>query len=90
MLAVQAHNGTLTSSDFLFIPTLSSVSAPYPGDFEPDGDVDLNDFAVFSQTWMSSEGQEQYYPLCDIDGTSDGFITLQDWEVFVQNWLAGN
>lgn len=89
VLAVQAHNGTLSSSDFLFIPTLSSVVTPYPGDFEPDGDVDLKDFAVFTRAWLAEDGQIQYNPVCDIDSSSDSSINLPDLAVFVQNWLMG-
>lgn len=89
VLAVQAHNATLSSSDFLFIPTLTSVSKPRTGDFEPDGDVDLADFAVFAQAWLSEDGQSQYNPVCDLDSTADGAIDLRDIEIFLQNWLSG-
>ncbi len=88
VLAIQAHNGTLSSSDFLFIPTLSSVTAPYSGDFEPDGDVDLKDFEVLAQSWLAEDGQTPYNPVCDIDGSSDGVVNLLDLAVFVQNWLT--
>ncbi|MBN1457103.1 MAG: hypothetical protein JW912_04550 [Sedimentisphaerales bacterium] len=90
VLAIQVHNGTLGSSDFIFIPMLSSVTTPYPGDFEPDGDVDLEDFAVLAKAWLAQDGQSHYDPICDIDGSSDGSINILDLAVFVQNWLAGS
>lgn len=89
VLAIQAHNGTLSSSDFFFLPTLSSVSTPYAGDFEPDGDVDLNDFAILAQAWLTQDGQNQYNPVCDMDASSNGIINIQDLAIFAQNWLAG-
>ena len=90
VLAIQAHNGTIDSSDFIFIPTLSSVAAPYAGDFEPDGDVDLTDLAVLAEAWLAQAGQARYNPICDIDGSSDGSINLLDLAVFAQNWLTGS
>ena len=89
VLAIQAHNASKTSSDFLFIPSLSCTIQPTPGDTEPDGDIDLNDFAVFSQAWLSQDGQAAYVAVCDIDSSQDGTINISDILVFVQNWLSG-
>ncbi len=88
VLALQVHNTSLSSSDFLFIPELFGSVSPVPGDIEPDGDVDLNDFAVFALSWLSEDGQSHYDPLCDIDSTVDGLIDLLDLAIFVQNWLS--
>lgn len=89
VLAIQAHNATLSSSDFIFIPTLSSITTPLAGDIEPDGDVDLKDFAGFAMAWLSEEGQGTYNPVCDLDHTGDGSINLLDLSIFIENWLAG-
>jgi hypothetical protein len=89
VLALQVHNTSKTSSDFLFIPSLSSGAQPMPGDIEPDGDIDLTDFAAFSQAWLSQDGQTEFIPACDIDSSADGIINLQDMAVFIENWLAG-
>jgi hypothetical protein len=89
VLAVQVHNTKLDSSDFLFIPSLSCVIQPIPGDTEPDGDIDLADFNVFSQAWLSQDGQAAYVAACDIDSAADGVINLLDLAVFSQNWLMG-
>lgn len=88
VLALQVHNTSLGSSDFLFIPELFGTLFPVPGDIEPDGDVDLIDFAVFAQSWLSENGQSHYDPLCDIDSPADGSIDLPDLAIFVQNWLS--
>jgi len=55
------------------------------GDTEPDGDVDLMDFAVFAARWPDTG--------CGIcsraDLTCDGEVGLDDLKVFTDNWLAG-
>ena len=89
VLALQVHNTTISSSDFIFIPELSIAADPYPGDFEPDGDVDLQDFAVLALSWQSSAGGDgNYNPYCDINTPPDYSIDMLDLLVFVDNWLA--
>ncbi len=88
LLALQVHNTTLGSSDFVFIPELSAVFIPYPGDFEPDGDVDYDDFGRLAAAWGSQEGGPGYSSTCDINTPPDGSINLGDLLVFVDNWLA--
>jgi hypothetical protein len=56
-----------------------------PGDFEPDGDVDADDFSVLAAHWLESDK-----PGCvgDLDGDCD--VDLDDLEVWIQNWnMAG-
>lgn len=91
VLALQVHNTTISSSDFIFIPELSIAADPYPGDFEPDGDVDFQDFAVLALSWQSSSGSGDgnYNPYCDINTPPDYSINMLDLLVFVDNWLAG-
>ncbi len=89
VLALQVHNTTIGSSDFIFIPELSIAADPYPGDFEPDGDVDLQDFAVLALSWQSSSGDGNYNPYCDINTPPDYSINMLDLLVFADNWLAG-
>jgi len=90
VLALQVHNTTIGSSDFIFIPELSIAAEPYPGDFEPDGDVDLQDFAVLALSWQSSSGGDgNYNPYCDINTLPDYSINMLDLLVFADNWLAG-
>jgi hypothetical protein len=89
VLAVQVHNQSLSSSDFLFIPELSAVVTPWPGDFEPDGDVDLDDFAVLAAAWLAEDGQGWYNRACDIGVGPDGSIDVLDLLAFADSWLAG-
>ena len=57
----------------------------YLGDFEPDGDVDMADFAVFSQRWLDSD-----CGLCGgVDLDCDEEVGLGDLYMFADNWLAG-
>ncbi len=85
VLAVQVHNQSPSSSDFIFNPELSSIIAPWPGDFEPDADVDFVDFAYFVLRWLETE--------CGTCGradlTGDGNVNWEDLQEFCDNWLKG-
>jgi hypothetical protein len=87
VLALQVHNTNLGSSDFIFIPALSVVAVPSPGDFEPDGDVDVVDFSTFSAAWQSNLGEGNYRSVCDM-AIPIGTIDILDLRVFAENWLA--
>ena len=62
---------------------------PFLGDFEPDGDVDLADFAVLASAWRSSEGDGNWNSVCDISDPPDEVIDMLDLVVFTANWLVG-
>ncbi|MHC4573360.1 MAG: C10 family peptidase [Planctomycetota bacterium] len=68
---------------------ITSVMAPetIPADFEPDCDVDFRDFAVLASAWLSSQGQSNWDPDCDISDPQDGLIDELDLDVLAQNWL---
>ena len=55
------------------------------GDLDDDGDVDLQDFALFAARWLDA--------VCDdcggADLTGDGQVVLDDLWEFADNWLAG-
>ncbi len=63
------------------------ITYGYPpmGDFEPDGDVDMEDFAVFALAWHTEEGDDFWNPSCDL--YADGFIDIFDLDLVVGNWL---
>ncbi len=54
------------------------------GDFEPDGDVDFVDFAMFASCWLDTNcGQ------CDgADLVSNGNVDWEDLLKFTENWLV--
>jgi hypothetical protein len=89
VLAVQAHNTTIDSSDFILVPQLSATITPWPGDLEPDGDVDIVDLAGFAAAWLSQPGDGNYNPLCNIDSSEEPIINLLDLEVLSEHWLFG-
>lgn len=65
-------------------------AVPIPtGDFEPDGDVDLVDFAIFALAWQSQWGDDNWNQACDISDPNDDVIDYGDLSVFTVNWLAG-
>jgi hypothetical protein len=67
------------------VETTGFGSGPYYlGDFEPDGDVDMVDFARFAQRWLDSD-----CGLCGgVDLDCDEEVGLEDLAEFVNNWLA--
>ncbi len=89
VLAVQVHNTTLGSTDFILVPQLFATLAPWPGDLEPDGDVDLADLLGFAAAWLSQPGDGNYNRLCDLNNPPDHSINLQDLEVLAEHWLFG-
>jgi hypothetical protein len=52
-----------------------------PGDFEPDGDVDYDDFLVLAAHWLEAD-----QPGCigDLDGDCD--VDLDDVDILIRNW----
>ncbi|MCX5638559.1 MAG: hypothetical protein NTX52_12840, partial [Planctomycetota bacterium] len=55
----------------------------YLGDIEPDGDVDLVDFAVFASYW-----QDTNCGACGgADLTGDGIVDASDLAELAENWL---
>jgi hypothetical protein len=62
---------------------------PIPGDFEPDCEVDFEDYAVFASAWLSSPGKSNWNPDCDISTPNDNIIDELDLDVFTENWLLG-
>ena len=58
------------------------------GDFEPDEDVDLYDFAVLASAWMSRPGDDNWNSECDISLPADDTIDMADIAVFAETWLT--
>jgi hypothetical protein len=54
-------------------------------DFTRNGIINLEDFGVFSQSWLSSPGQERWYVLCDL--YEDDEINISDLAEFANDWL---
>jgi hypothetical protein len=76
---------------------LCNEGAEYPqsnwgfplGDFIcPDG-VNLLDFAILGDAWLSDPNTANWDPACDISEPNDNVIDGLDLAVFVNNWLEG-
>ena len=52
------------------------------GDFDDDGDLDADDYAILLSSFGRTPGDPQYNPDCDLDG--DNRVTLSDYQI----WLA--
>jgi uncharacterized repeat protein (TIGR01451 family) len=60
----------------------------YPaGDFDSDCVVDFYDFAIFALAWLTSSGQPNYNPLCDISALGGDGINGYDLARFCDDWL---
>ena len=57
------------------------------GDFDSDGNVDMNDFAVLANAWRSHKGDAEWNSVCDISIPSDNTIDMLDLVAFGENWL---
>jgi hypothetical protein len=57
-------------------------------DLNHDYVVDLYDFAIFAPAWMSSHGDENWNPLCDISKQADYVVNASDLAAFAENWLT--
>jgi len=72
------HNTTAPSQP-------SSARTALLGDFEPDGDVDFDDYARFASHWPGSVAQAQSGGEADLDDDND--VDLRDLAVLFGNWL---
>jgi peptidase C10-like protein/Spi protease inhibitor/carboxypeptidase family protein len=59
------------------------------GDFEPDCDVDLQDFGILTTAWLTNPGDANWDPACDISEPSDESVDILDLSIFINHWLSG-
>ncbi|MHC4365687.1 MAG: DUF362 domain-containing protein [Planctomycetota bacterium] len=59
----------------------SAPAEAIPGDFEPDGDVDLFDLAVLTGHWL-----EPVQPCWNGDLTNDSQVNMLDFAILAENW----
>jgi hypothetical protein len=65
----------------------SFTTESFPGDFEPDCDVDFADVAVMVEQWLQAPGS----PSADIapPPAGDGIVNFKDFTLLAQYWLEG-
>jgi len=56
------------------------------GDFQPDGIVDMSDYAIMASAWHSKPGDENWNADCDISEPNDCCIDARDLSVLAGNW----
>jgi len=64
-----------------------SVDPARIGDFNRTGNIDLVDFTVLAQAWLSSPEDDNWNSDCDINDPPDHTIDIKDLDVLLKNWL---
>lgn len=59
---------------------LAQLISVVPGDFEPDGDVDLIDLGRLLEFWLTDESS--------VDIVPDGIINFLDYAIVAENWTG--
>ena len=67
--------------------TANETLVPLAGDFEFDCFVNLTDFSLFANVWMSEPNDISWNRLYDISEPSDNIIDAFDLESLANNWL---
>ena len=57
------------------------------GDFDNNGVMDANDYAILTVALDSQPGDPNWNPACDISIPSDGLIDEADFDVFLDQWI---
>ena len=73
---------SLVGSGFLHV----SDPVPYAyADLNFDGNINMEDFAIFASAWFTKPGDINWNPYCDF--YADEFIDMRDLAAFVEVWL---
>ncbi len=56
-------------------------------DFEPDGDVDFDDFSRLLSAWLTNETAPQWDCRFDIAEPDDGVVSFPDFSEFARQWM---
>ena len=82
-ITVSADDGNGGTAQTTFVLDTREHIA-FPGDFNGDGQVSLDDFSLFVRYYGLSEGDDDFDSLYDLDG--DGQIGLSDCSIFARNY----
>jgi hypothetical protein len=70
---------------------VTCTDTSHPNDWNSDGVINMDEFAVFSDAWLSQGGgnDPNWNPACNLDatGSSEYMIDLADFKIFCENWL---
>lgn len=56
-------------------------------DFNGDGQVNMADFAVFAESWLTTSSDQGYHPECDV--YLDDSVNMNDFIQLADKWLNG-
>ena len=84
-----ANNDWYWGIDDVQIVANTASQTSLVGDFDSDCDVDYDDLVIFTSAWLTSSGQPNWNPACDIAGPKDGIINELDFAFFAANWMVG-
>lgn len=56
-------------------------------DLNEDGQIEQTDWSIFTQSWLSEDGQDNWNPFCDLNIPADRRVNIEDLSVFVSQWL---
>jgi hypothetical protein len=70
---------------------IGEPSQPITGDFNADGVVNLDDYAIMARSWDSILGGDNWNADCNLNdsGDSESKIDTADLVIFCENWLMG-
>lgn len=60
----------------------------FGADLNLDGRVDLEDFALFAQSWNTRFGQAGFLARCDVTRLKDGVVDINDLIDIARQWLS--
>ena len=80
-----SNDGENISGNMWQIDFVGSIA----GDLDGDNDVDINDFVIFTSSWLTKSEDAAWNPACDISTPADNFINAIDFAVFFNNWQQG-
>ncbi len=82
-------DGVINNKDFSFFSKYWLDGVEFiPADLNRDLSVDIADFIVFIEAWLSEQGNTNWNEKCDfwpVDG--DGQIDFKDFSVLAQEWI---
>jgi len=94
------HGSPLSWDDYTFYPyypyyatTVPNIrlkseagGEPIIGDFVQNCSVDIIDLVLFSDAWLSSAGEADWCPQCDLSDPQDDLINELDFAPFANHW----
>jgi beta-lactam-binding protein with PASTA domain len=82
--SAEGENNQITGEALRAIGTAASL-----GDFDQDGDTDLNDYALFASAWSTGAADVGWNRSFDISVPADNRVNERDLSAFVNDWLGG-